>query len=955
MPPKGKSAGKKTAKTYTSESLLLRCVTGIVLIALGVLVFLSLAVSMEGAAFSLIASAARGLAGGLSLGLAAFFIWSGVLCALSARQKMPWKPFVLALLVYLCVLCAVNLLSQVWDSESRTTYAFMEYIRLVNQRDALQALPDGFLQVIQRGYLMCRRTGAGGGALGILLAWPLWQGLGSIGGAIVSILAGLGLAFALTRVDLKQWLANLRARGGEKRARREQEQTLMAQQQAQWQREEQLRQQARQAAMVQQQAAAQQQPPVPESRWAKPGSSSYEAEAYQRRPAYEPAYGQEAYGDYGDFAPAQAEGFYQEEIIPAGSRPAMDWEGAMQRAKAPEKKPRRKEREEAPYARPQSGAIPRADDPDFEDDLPPWEAPQAVQAVSKASPAPALEAALRQAPLPRQEARPQPEAKPQPEARPKPETAQEARWAARRAAVQPTTAMSGDQFDIPDVKLPPRKRPEPRQLEMELPTPYTYPSLNLLKPPAPSRTEDRNTDAIRAQKLESTLESFRIPAQVKHVTHGPAIARFELELAAGINVSRVASIDKNIAMNLEVKSVRIEAPIPGKSLVGVEVPNREISSVTLREVLESPEMRRVESPLAVALGKDIAGQPVICDLEKMPHLLIAGATGSGKSVCINAIINSIIYRATPQQVRLILVDPKMVELQCYNCVPHLLVPVVSDPHKAAGALCWVVAEMMERYQRFKEHSVRNITGYNAALIEGEEPMARIVVIIDELADLMMTCKKDVEEYICRLAQLARAAGIHLVVATQRPSVDVITGLIKANIPSRIAFTVSSSIDSRTILDRVGAEKLLGRGDMLYLPNGEITPFRVQGCFLSDDEVNRVTDFIHRTSQVAFDPDILEKLDEAAAAGGSPAPDDAEPVDPGEGVDPLLAQAVELAVQDGQTSISMLQRRLRIGYSRAGRLVDEMTRRGILSQADGSKPRQVLITREDLEQMSLDEE
>ena len=385
----------------------------------------------------------------------------------------------------------------------------------------------------------------------------------------------------------------------------------------------------------------------------------------------------------------------------------------------------------------------------------------------------------------------------------------------------------------------------------------------------------------------------------------------------------------------------------------MEVPNKTVTPVTLREVLETREMKELSSPLGVALGKDIAGLPIVCDLARMPHLLIAGATGSGKSVCVNAMINSILFRSSPEQVRMILVDPKVVELQCYNGIPHLLIPVVSDPHKAAGALSWAVTEMMERYQKFTDRGVREITGYNAALEEGEQPMPRILIVIDELADLMMSCKKEVEEYICRLAQLARAAGIHLVVATQRPSVDVITGLIKANIPSRIAFKVSSNVDSRTILDRNGAEKLLGYGDMLYLPNGEFTPIRVQGCFLTDSEVNRVTDFIRQHSHADYDPDVLETLERSGAEedGG------ADIVDAGnttEGVDPLLSEAIEMAIMDGQTSISMLQRRLRIGYARAGRLIDEMTRRGVISSAAGAKPRQVLISREQFEQMSFDD-
>ncbi len=508
----------------------------------------------------------------------------------------------------------------------------------------------------------------------------------------------------------------------------------------------------------------------------------------------------------------------------------------------------------------------------------------------------------------------------------------------------------------PELNLKPRRSgsdaPAP-MFEEKVEVPYVFPTMDLLKTPEPQAGISPEEDAVRARRLENTLQSFRVPAKVRHITHGPAISRFELELAAGIKVSKVTDLNKNIAMNMEVKSVRIEAPIPGKSLVGVEVPNKQRATVTLREVLESEPMRKATKPLVVALGKDIAGTPIVCDLAKMPHLLIAGATGSGKSVCINTIINSLLYRCTPKEVRLILVDPKVVELQCYNGIPHLLIPVVSDPHKASGALAWAVGEMMDRYKRFQEAGVRAIDGYNEQASE-DDKMPRIVIVIDELADLMMTCKKDVEERICRLAQLARAAGIHLIVATQRPSVDVITGLIKANIPSRIAFKVSSNVDSRTILDRIGAEQLLGYGDMLYAPTGEFTPIRVQGCFLSDPEVNRITDFIRENCPADYDPSVLEELDrlqaEADQNSGAAMPEVTSADDYVGSDESLLAQCIEMAVNDGQVSTSLIQRRLRLGYARAGRLVDEMQARGIVGPKDGAKPRMCLISREEYEAM-----
>lgn len=488
----------------------------------------------------------------------------------------------------------------------------------------------------------------------------------------------------------------------------------------------------------------------------------------------------------------------------------------------------------------------------------------------------------------------------------------------------------------------------PRAME-EIPQdkPYFYPPVDLLKfseTGGVSLSEQRQSDTEKALKLEQTLQSFGIQAKVVGISRGPAITRFEMTPAPGVRVSKISGLADDIALNLAATTVRIEAPIPGKSAVGIELPNDHREMVTLRDVLDSPEARKAQSKLAVALGKDNAGKLVIADIAKMPHVLIAGATGSGKSVCINTIIMSIIYRSTPDEVRLILIDPKVVELSVYNGVPHLLVPVVTDPKKAASALNWAVLEMTERYQKFAERGVRDIRGYNNNLKDGEKPLPQIVVIIDELADLMMVAPGEVEDAICRLAQLARAAGIHLVIATQRPSVNVITGVIKANIPSRIAFTVASQVDSRTILDSAGAEKLLGRGDMLFFPQGVGKPQRVQGANITDEEVNAVTEFIKSQHEAVYNPDILEQMENAEQS-------DAEKEDKKDDeCDPLLSQAVEIAVELGQVSISMLQRRMRIGYARAGRIVDEMTQRGIIGAADGAKPRMLLISREEFKRL-----
>ena len=477
---------------------------------------------------------------------------------------------------------------------------------------------------------------------------------------------------------------------------------------------------------------------------------------------------------------------------------------------------------------------------------------------------------------------------------------------------------------------------------------YNYPPVDLLAPPKPSRAgSSDDADQQKAQTLIETLHYFGISVELTGVAHGPAVTRFEVFPAPGTKVSRITALADDLALNLRAPSIRIEAPIPGKAAVGIEIPNDKVETVSLREVLESADARNNASRLAFGVGKDNGGRCIVGDIAKMPHVLIAGATGSGKSVCINCIICSILYRATPDEVRLIMVDPKMVELSVYNGIPHLLTPVVTDPKKAAGALNWAVAEMLTRYHRFADRNVRNIKGFNAALEPGEKPMPQIVIIIDELADLMMACPGEVEDSIQRLAQLARAAGIHMVIATQRPSVNVITGTIKANIPARIAFTTSSYVDSRTILDVGGAEKLLGRGDMLFAPNGSNRMQRVQGAWVSDEEVTAIVEYIKNRHEADYDEDVIEHMNREMESEGSEESGGQE--ESGE-KDELLEEAIRLAVEAGQMSISMLQRRMRIGYARAGRLIDEMAARGVVSQSEGSKPRQVLITREQYQQM-----
>ena len=453
-----------------------------------------------------------------------------------------------------------------------------------------------------------------------------------------------------------------------------------------------------------------------------------------------------------------------------------------------------------------------------------------------------------------------------------------------------------------------------------------------------------------ATRLQKTLYSFGVQAKVENVSVGPAITRYELKPAEGVRVSKIANLADDIALNLAAETIRIEAPIPGKQAVGIEVPNTEKETVHFREVVESDAFQDSKSKLSVALGKDVAGNMEIADIAKMPHALIAGATGSGKSVCINTLITSIIYKANPSEVKFVMVDPKVVELSVYNGIPHLLIPVVTDPKKAAGALAWAVQEMDNRYNLFAQKGVRDLKGYNAmAEKEGTGTLPQIVIIIDELADLMMVAAKEVEDSICRLAQKARAAGMHLIIATQRPSVDVITGIIKANIPSRIAFAVSSQVDSRTILDQVGAEKLLGKGDMLFYPSGAPKPVRVQGAFVSDEEVEKIVSFVKSNGEATYSEDILESIENSNKSDKELV---AETGDPDDDTDPFLMDAIDVVVETGQASTSFIQRRFKVGYARAGRIIDQMEERGVISGYQGSKPRQVLMTLEKLQELKM---
>lgn len=476
---------------------------------------------------------------------------------------------------------------------------------------------------------------------------------------------------------------------------------------------------------------------------------------------------------------------------------------------------------------------------------------------------------------------------------------------------------------------------------------YRYPPFSLLNINNDNNKNKgyKNVAIEGAQKLEETLNSFGVAAKVINVARGPAVTRYELQPSSGVKVSRIVNLADDISLNLASSGVRIEAPIPGKAAIGIEVPNKDVTPVLLREVIETPEFIKHPSKIAFALGKDISGECIVADISRMPHVLIAGATGSGKSVCINNLILSLIYKSSPDEVKMLMVDPKVVELGIYNGIPHLLIPVVTDPKKAASALNWAVQEMINRYKLFAEKNVRDLKGYNEFVKsqEGEEkPLPNIVIIIDELADLMMVAPNDVEDAICRLAQMARAAGMHLVIATQRPSVDVITGVIKANIPSRISFAVSSQVDSRTILDMAGAEKLLGRGDMLFYPVGKAKPLRVQGAFSTDKEIEKVVEYVKAQSTAEYDDSIIEEINTENEAKGTN----------GDDADELLPQAIEMVVDMEQASVSFIQRKFRVGYARAARIIDQMEERGIVGGFEGSKPRQVLISKQQWQEMEM---
>ncbi len=867
------------AKNYSSDTILFRNIFGILLMALGVLAAVSSLNLVQGSVFMAICRIMQGLGGSMALGVPLFIIWGGLLVMLSAYRRISMRAFLLLLLFFLFVLGIINILSKISGE------TVIDYFGKLGK--------DDYLSILGTSYRFDSYQGSLGGMLGMITAWPLLTFVGTVGGVIVLSLLSLLCLLFFSRFDfigsLRQ-MRNGRSANKDQRALAKRQQTHLKKIEKQQADEERDKRSRQLPAFMRRKQQQQQQMQMPPQQQAPFDTQPAPAAGQQPRPA--PKKRQPV-----NPPPVS---LYDETIVspsPAGKAKVSGDTGKVMK-RMDEIRQRKSQ-----IAR-QMGEEP-------------------AETLEYWPPAPA--------------------AQPQQEPTPAKDPFEAYKAPKKRTAPPKEFPPSGKRLDDPALVLNKRPAPQEKKVATKPRVPsYPYPMIELLDHTRFAPPVDKQFDAQSVQTLEDTLASFDIPAVVQRVTHGPAVTRYELGLtSSGVNVKKILGISETIALQLAANGqVRIEVPIPGTNLFGIEVPNRDISKVSLAEVLTSPEMERAKGTLCIALGKDIAGKSVICDLEKMPHLLIAGQTGSGKSVCINTIINSLIFRQSPQELRMILIDPKVVELQGYNEIPHLLIPVVTDPHKAAGALAWAVQEMLDRYHKMQSKGVRNITSYNARRAGDEPALPRIVVVIDELADLMLACKREVEDSIIRLAQLARAAGIHVIIATQRPTVNVITGLIKANFPSRISFAVASSIDSRTILDANGAEKLLGSGDMFYYPTGSNAPIRVQGCFVSDQEIRDVVDYIVNNSEPDYDDAISELMEGSesgipAALGGSG----------DETLDNRMEEAIEMVLSDGQASISMLQRRMKIGYARAGRLIDDMAKRGIISQSAGSKPREVLISYE----------
>ncbi|MBQ4552796.1 MAG: DNA translocase FtsK [Clostridia bacterium] len=910
---------KKAQITTTARGGPVRMALGCMLIALGCGWGIALLANTSSAFVSLqlLRDTAHGLAGSLCTLLPVFTIWGGVQLCVSARRRASVRAYFIALIMYVILLAILTLWSSIGDQ------TLMTYIANCNKTWLGLQDHTSFGAYLTGAYNLRAFNGgmlAGGGLIGMLLAFPLYcTYFGTAGSAFILCAVELLLLLWLFRLNPFEMWRTVNVRREEKM----QNQPEADAEEYAPQMEPQRRQVAMEPLIPQQQ--------VTYSRGTSVQSDVEESYLVPEQQQYE-EYQQPTPQDRG-FVPVET-GVLYEEHIPVGD----DYKPVQEPKKRTST--RRAARHEQPSVQPAAPVQEK------QEETVPWYSDEELKAQKqKPYEAPQMEQQSFEAPV--QPVMPEKKA-------PSVRAGSHVTGEIKQVYTDPAVDLGSKRIPInPRSEEAPREDPfavkHTKEAMRAVSGEYSVPPLMLLKDPQRQLVDTTAEDNERAALLEHTLSSFNIDAKVSYVVHGPAITRFALKLADGVNVNRLNNISNNLAMTMQAVGLRIEIPIPGTSLVGIEVPNKKVSMVTFKEVLDSPAMRQNPSPTAVAMGKDITGTPIICDLSDMPHLLIAGATGSGKSVCINSIIMSILYRATPQQVRMLMIDPKLVELQPYNGIPHLLTEVVSDPKKAAAALDWVVQEMGDRYRRFQQTGVRNIAGYNGKMKNEADKMPDIVVIIDEFSDLMVQCRKQVEESIQRLAALARAAGIYMIVATQRPSVDVITGVIKANIPSRIAFAVANNVDSRTIIDSNGAEKLLGKGDMLYFPRSEFRPIRVQGCFVSDNEVSAITDYIKDNNDATYDSRVDEHMERAAREEAEANAAANHPNDPEYQVNTeneLLQRAIEMAVESGQMSISMLRRRLGLGHSRAGKLIDTMANMGIVSQDEGPKPRRTLITRED---------
>ena len=949
---------------------------GIISLALGFGLLIGITLQTTAHTVVMFKDMALGLGGALYSFVPFIFLWMGWLLCASARRYVSFRAFLITFMLYMSLLALVTMLTTVTGFGT-----LMQYIRDANMPLRNASRPDsygGYLMRAFQRYNNQLNPLPGGGVMGMLVAFPVWKILGQVGGVIFLCISLIVLLFALFRINpvlLFQRFETFLQGGGKRipKAEPQLQQNPQEQPVAHTPQPDTVYQPQVEPYYVEPQPdpfrpaagggftspLTAYQPPAwqPPARGERPedeGFTAVEQDFYERadeHPAVSPRSGRSTRREA--VPSAQTTGYTPPDSVKPS--PAV----AEYKQKDPIPSSRAQQRKEAPD-------VPQQQEPDLSSPAlsaaemhrtpPAWEMPIQPEPLRETKPEPSAavpEHGYEPAPAPKQEEKRVP-------ARPVYSSGR-----VNEVGVASAVPLTGERVQVKPAAAPIRdarqdgmaaSKPAAKQTSMHIDS-YQKPSLRLISSPPPDANLDTTEeDAAKAEKLISTLASFNISATVNQVVHGPAVTSFGIRLAEGVNINKLRNVMDNISVELLAKSpARAEIPIPGTPLIGIEVSNEKASMVYLSEILSSQKMQELKSPTAVSLGKDIYGAPVICELMDMPHLLIAGATGSGKSVCINSIITSLLYRASPKDVRLILIDPKFVELQPYNDGPHLLLPVVVDPKKAVMALEWVCQEMDERYKILEKHRVRNIDAYNAKLEPDEEPMPRIIVIVDEMADLMLTAGKAIDEHIKRITAKARAAGICLILATQRPSVDVITGIIKANIPSRIAFQVSSQIDSRTILDSQGAEKLLGYGDMLYFPRTLKAPKRVQGCFISDSDVASVADYVKSRNQTEYNMDIMEHIEkeEKKEAGGGAA-QSAEGEEGEDSFDELLPKAIEMAVEAGQMSISMLQRVLRVGYGRAGRLIDEMARRSIISGNEGTKPRKTLITREEYRQLFEDD-